>query len=292
MTNGGVQRYVTMPDQMKIYCLGRYFSKNTIATSLLHEKHTLSKDIAQKEQSPTSYKTPAYWTTMLNSFLSHIHEFKGMHYDIITIIPAKKGKSQRLENLLSEIQKIGSKELAAIEFISDVFYFLDDAQSVKFLKSQDRSIEVDRSLHIRKDIIPKIYGKSVLIIDDVITTGSTLGKGFDLLESAGAVNAYGLAIAKTVTFYEDEKNCPKCGSKMFVRKNTRHDTLHFFCSGFRKDEILCKYIENVENKPCPKCGRNMNIFRNKSDNSKFWSCSGYNQSPACNHKVAYKKSIN
>lgn len=283
---------VTVTAQLKVFCLGRYFSKNTIATSIIHDNHSLSKEIAKKELSPTDYKVPPYWTDMLHSFLCHIHEFQNIHYDIITIIPAKKDKSKRLESLLVDIQKKGATELASIDFITDVFYFIDDAKSVKFLKSQERSIEVDRSLQLNKDISSSIQGKSVLIIDDVITTGSTFGKAFQLLETAGAKVVNGIAIAKTVTFYEDEKNCPKCGSKMFIRKNPRHDTLHYFCTGYRKDEILCKYIENVEKKPCPKCQRNMNIFRNKSDNSKFWSCSGYNQSPVCNYKEEYKKSIN
>lgn len=66
----------------------------------------------------------------------------------------------------------------------------------KTLNKEERMINAELSY----DIIPNVYnfvGKTVIIVDDIITTGASVGVCGGMLTSAGAYNVYALVYAKT-----------------------------------------------------------------------------------------------
>ncbi len=65
------------------------------------------------------------------------------------------------------------------------------------LSREDRMIAVKGRYFIKSTAWKKVYGKTVLLCDDVITTGSTLSECSRLLLQAGADKVYCLALAST-----------------------------------------------------------------------------------------------
>lgn len=70
-------------------------------------------------------------------------------------------------------------------------------------RNAQKSIKLNQAMlrfstkHKQKDIFEFVNGKNIVIIDDVLTSGSTLRQAVELLESAGAKNAVIVCVAKT-----------------------------------------------------------------------------------------------
>ncbi|MCS6233601.1 HAD-IA family hydrolase [Shewanella baltica] len=272
-------------NDIKLITFGRYFSQGSELTSLYHEKHQLSKDIYAKELSET-YVVPQYWVDLLSRVIITIPQYffenNKSHFDIITVIPSKKGKNKRLENLLKRIEQICDTKS---KFIPDIFEFKDGAKSLKTLGSREaRKAELDANYILKEKHIASLEGKSILIIDDVITTGATFDKSFSLLTSVKAGVSIGVSVAKTVSIREANKFCPECGSLMKIRSNKKTG-IHFWgCCAFYETGIRkCSYTEEIKIKDCPKCEGNIVKRHNNRNNSSFLSCSSYGTSEACGY---------
>lgn len=276
---------VTVKDEMSSFCLGRYYSQKAASTAWLHDHHALSQEIVKKEEQAT-FEIPPYWVQML----AHVvrkgpkFAFEDKHpFDVLTVIPGKKGKDPRLERLLAEMQVLMAADEHKPQFIPDVLYFVDDALSQKRLGRADRSFEARRALQINERQAAQLVGKTVLVIDDVVTTGSTLERAQELCMRAGAAKAMGLAIAKTVSIMEDERQCVMCGRPMKVKKAGASGDRFWGCSGYRDEENPCKHTEPLIKKECPRCERAMRIRTNGRTGEKFWGCTGFRETPQCNY---------
>jgi len=64
------------------------------------------------------------------------------------------------------------------------------------LNRQERLINIKNAFMINKKDQPEISGQSFLLIDDVITTGATLGEMAQVLKSNGAKEIWALVVAK------------------------------------------------------------------------------------------------
>ncbi len=76
----------------------------------------------------------------------------------------------------------------------------------KELDKKERRVNADSSIRLCSDSISPfkrqgldelVQGKTVIIVDDVITTGATAGKGIELLKKAGAAQVLACALAQT-----------------------------------------------------------------------------------------------
>lgn len=283
---------VTLKREMTSFCLGRYYSQKSATTALLHEKHNLSKEIQRKE-AENPFNIPTHWSELFAHTIRHgatfVFDEKQVNFEVVTVIPSKKNKDQRLERLLDMIKKKMEGDQQKPLFIKDMFYYVDDAQSQKFLPRDARSFEANRALQLLSERAKVVEGKRVLIIDDVTTTGSTMRRARELALFAGAAHVTGVALAKTVSLVEDERPCPACGLAMKVKRNAMGE--HFWgCTGFNDPSAQCRHTESLVKKVCPSCGRDMRVNTNKFTKVKFWSCTGWNQTPACNHSLDMDKS--
>lgn len=262
-------------DEIFTVCFGRYFSQSGLLTSSYHQHHNLSKTIYEKEKNST-FVAPEYWVDLLSKAITSLPKFFlecNQQFDIITVIPSKKGRNPRLENLLSRIERNAKH---SSDFIKDIFYFDDDAQSLKSLGNKERrEEEVNNKLHLKKKYQEYIRGKKVVVIDDVITTGSTLRRASNLLLDNGAERVINLCLAKTVSVIEDFNYCPECGKVMKIRRNKKNIPF-WACSGYFDKINKCTHTEPVVLKPCPSnCGGNLIT---KSGSSLFAGCTSY---PKC-----------
>jgi|GEM_PF-1338407 len=70
---------------------------------------------------------------------------------------------------------------------------LHDPQS--HLKKIDRLKNIAHSFTLKKQYIPLLNGKTVVLVDDVVSTGATLSEIANLLRKSGVKKVYGLCIA-------------------------------------------------------------------------------------------------
>lgn len=186
-------------DEIDFICLGRYFSQKNKLTAKIHEQHTLSKEIYKKETDP-KYVAPEYWVELLSFFIDKTPEYlfnDKEKFDIITVIPAKKGNNKRLENLLTRLSRHSKNPKTA--YISDLFYFSEGAKSLKTLGRDEREREIKKNLNFNPKYASIIENAKILIIDDVITTGSTLKGAKLLLEKMQPQRVLSIALGKVRT---------------------------------------------------------------------------------------------
>lgn len=167
------------------------------------------------------------------------------------------------------------------EALTDLFYFIEGAPSQKTLARFEREDSIKNNLFFNPKYDGAIAGQTIIVIDDVLTTGSTMRRAFELLHEQGAKLVIGLALAKTVSILEDEKSCQKCSRPMKLRINNTTKIRFWGCSGYHTNE--CDYTEQIEEKPCSKCGRPMVKRMNRKKGTYFLGCVGFNQSPACHN---------
>ncbi|WP_446440777.1 HAD hydrolase-like protein [Pseudoalteromonas sp. 1181_04] len=253
---------VIMPgrDRLEVITFGRYFTNKSEITSSLRARHKLSKDISQKDsqENQFNYSVPNYWVDIFEFILMRIGEFvyKGhQDFDVITVIPSKQGKPPRLEQLLQKVYERAS--LNQYLFLPGLFYFTDDAKSLKTVGGADnRDFEITRSLWIDKKLSELIEGKKVIVIDDVMTTGATLNRARKLLEEKGIERFLAVTLAKTVNPIGPQKACIKCHRPMRMLENEQGISF-WGCSGYYETSFTCKHTQAHEVADCPNCNNKL-----------------------------------
>ncbi len=262
-------------DEIDVACLGRYYSQGSVLMAGLHDAHSLSKEIVRKDH-VKNYVMPEYFVDLLGHVVKELPKYlfnDELGFDIISVVPAKYGKNQRLENLLG---RIGKKADISSTFIKDLFYFSEGAKSLKTLGAKENRVEeINKNLKIKNKYKDLIEGKKILIIDDVLTTGATLQGTHSILTELKAERVFSIALAKTVSFSGELKICPECSSTMNIRKPK--GVRFWGCSGYFT-EVKCTYTEEIKIRDCPDCQKPMYKKQNRRDQSYFVACSGY---PKC-----------
>lgn len=115
--------------------------------------------------------------------------------DLIVPIPITKTKMSRRGYNQTELIAKELRFLMNIPY-SNVLVKTRDTREQKNLRGKDRADNV-KGVFAINDKIPDIAGKTLLVIDDVCTTGSTLAEAAKVLKAAGAGKVYAAAFAKT-----------------------------------------------------------------------------------------------
>lgn len=281
-------------EDIKLIAFGRYFSQQSVLTATYHENHSLSKDIFAKEHSET-YVSPQYWVELLSrvsvTLPMYIFGDEKRFFDIITVIPSKQGKNPRLENLLKRIK---SSSHANSDFIPDLFKFDIGAKGLKTLGGKaSRLNELKDKLHVKQKYQDAIAGKTVLIIDDVITTGATFNRAFELLNGAKAAMSFGVCIAKTVSVHKEHKFCPKCERLLALRTNPTTGIHFWACTGYndREKNNQCIYTESMVVKKCPLCVDKYGLVKQyyKPKDRYFLACTSYRTTDECGYTENVEK---
>lgn len=122
-------------------------------------------------------------------------------FDIIAYIPMRKKDLQsrgynQSKIIVKELSWLTDKPwVSALEKVKDT-------KSQKSLKMAERKENVKDVFACRSD---KIKGKTVLLIDDVCTTGSTLSEAARVLKQSGAAGVNAAVVAKTRNLLEKRK---------------------------------------------------------------------------------------
>ncbi|HLC99495.1 MAG TPA: ComF family protein [Patescibacteria group bacterium] len=115
-----------------------------------------------------------------------------LNCSIITSIPlARQKQFDRGFNQSTQIARVLSKHLH-IPF-QETLIRTRNTKSQFALPKIQRELNVKNAFAVRKDM--KLQDTSILLVDDVTTTGATLEEACGTLKEAGTVSVYGIAIA-------------------------------------------------------------------------------------------------
>lgn len=177
-----------------VYCPCRYTGK--IKTSLINYKffekssnyRALAKLLAEniKSSSPSSHPSASMPLSQNQEKEDKINTrgSKQIDYDIIIPVPLHKNKEQlRGYNQSYLLAKALGKELH-ISVRRDILVKIKDSKSQSLLNKKERLENIKDAFSVR---IPSgIRGKKIIIVDDILTTGSTLDECSRILKEAGA----------------------------------------------------------------------------------------------------------
>lgn len=215
---------------IRMRVLGRYYSYS----HYMKQKHRYSSAI-YLNKNRNSKAFGKFNDVFLRIYKSAIRSiFKNTPIDGICSVPPHLGESNRFHGILEDIAKECN-----IENMENYFHCTKEYPKQKGRSSTDRPENIFDVFTFDK----RLDGKNIVILDDVVTTGSTMKECSRVLYNAGAKNIYPVVLAVNQfpgNYWSSEVPdvlCPYCDSPMKLLVNSK--TKAFFYS-------------------CPDCGANRN----------------------------------
>jgi len=177
----------------KIYVFGRYFTKSSgkYNFEISAINHKLTADIL-------SFKNGIridYFSECFANYLIETWCKKRVENIYISPIPKKQMGSCHMENFIDALSEKMSN-YPNLSFKKDLLYFKPNAKSNKNLSAEERSKNIRENLMITNKTL--INNKTIIIIDDILTTGATMQYASYYLQQAGAT-VFCLALANSIS---------------------------------------------------------------------------------------------
>ena len=156
------------------------------------------------------------------------------YYGITSIcaVPSRPGKPDRFAEILS-----GISSETGLSNIGPRLTCMRDYPSQKSLSAQERSENIRGAFSFRGTLA----GEAVIIIDDVVSTGSTLNECINTLKAAGAGAVYAIVLAVNqlgVEYWSSnpvQVSCPNCGQPMTLLVNSRTGKFFYSCTACKHE---------------------------------------------------------
>jgi competence protein ComFC len=125
---------------------------------------------------------------------------RGLNWPIDIIVPVPLGKQRLHERGYNQVGVIARPLALAlgIEYASKALYRQRETRSQVGLTKAERHENVRNAFQALGAVV---YWKTVLVMDDVATTGSTLSSSAEALLSSGAKDVYALTVARALTHH-------------------------------------------------------------------------------------------
>lgn len=183
-----------------IYACGRSFT-NYESVQYRKRGHELTQSVEDHKDADVFSEN---WIKAIRQFIVHMYWVAFWAEDVIvTVVPHRPGRKARLEALLQQLQRslaLNPITNCNVTVAPDLLAFKAGVKS----QHNDRLNQVARFENARDHLFvqsPQFVNgrKSVLVLDDVVTTGASLIYAMNYLKSAGARDVKCLAIAKSVS---------------------------------------------------------------------------------------------
>lgn len=131
-------------------------------------------------------------------------DFKGIHFDAVTFVPMHISK--RLDRGYNQSEKLARKVARRLKLPCSPLLKERKRSKAQHTKTSivDRFVGVKGRYSILKSA--RIRGKTVLLVDDIMTTGATLSECARLLKLEGAERVFALCALKTI--YKEKSESP------------------------------------------------------------------------------------
>lgn len=132
-----------------------------------------------------------------DSLAAHMVDFvRGLDWPIDMVVPVPLGRKRLNERGYNQVGLIARPLAMALglEYAPHELARRRETRSQVGLSKQARRENVQDAFVAGK----RVKGKTILVVDDVATTGSTLSSGADACFSSGAKDVYGLTVARAL----------------------------------------------------------------------------------------------
>lgn len=130
-----------------------------------------------------------------NMLINKMHEFNSV--DMIIPVPTHWTRHITRGYCHTYLIARDISAMAQVQYRPDILFKSFMTRSQAGLNKTDRSNNLSESFNVCGTTMQSIRGASILLIDDVRTTGATLEECANTLMKCGAENVYGLALAMT-----------------------------------------------------------------------------------------------
>ena len=133
--------------------------------------------------------------------LQMVEFVNSLHWNIDLLIPVPLGKKRLQERGYNQVALV-AQPLAVhtgIDYLPRALWKARETRSQVGLNIRQRSENVQNAYQVDSR---SVQGKSILLMDDVSTTGSTISSCTDALLAAGAREVYGITIARALSHHD------------------------------------------------------------------------------------------
>jgi len=183
--------YNTLNDNICHYCLEDKPKFDTAVSAIRFDEHS-EPLIHNFKYYGKNQGCNQLATLMLNSYGDKINAI-----DIICPIPMHKDKIQKRKYNQAALLAKAIKTISNKDYYADLLIKTRQSQSQSGLSKEDRKTNVKNTFKINSALKKCIINKNILIIDDVLTTGSTASECSKILKRNGARKISILTIART-----------------------------------------------------------------------------------------------
>jgi len=209
-------------EKIPLFTAGRYFSYSHYMSQL----HPFSSGVFLNKSVGKPYYgvLNSTFVELYSSIIRRIAETS--HIDCICRVPARPNKEDRFQLITNMVS-----QSCKLEDISSRFRCTSDFVSQKGLSAEDRYINV-------RDVFQysgNIENKSVILLDDIITTGSTVRACAEELKKQGAAEVIVLVLAinqLSRNYWSSSYPCvvcPICGANMILLLNSQSKEFFYMC---------------------------------------------------------------
>lgn len=235
--------------QIYMWMLGRYFGYSHYMSQL----HPYSTAIYfNKKEGKAKGVFNEHFAKLYSITIKRI--MKNSAVDAVCAVPVRPGRMNRFETILDYIAID-----CGIKNIDKNFRCIKDYPSQKNLSKATRQENVQNVFKYNGDLT----GKNVVLIDDIVTTGSTLRECINELSWCGVKQVFVIVLGVNQqsggywTSNKAQVSCPNCGEGMQLFVNSSNKEFFYSCHNCNKTlsfengmEILCKQVnsefENIQ----------------------------------------------
>lgn len=215
-----------------IFVLGRYYGYS----HYMKQKHPYSAAIYWNKKKGSKFygSFEEIFSKMYQATVNAIG--RQIHIDAICSVPPHLGEDSRFVHTVERIA-----EKLKLENLGENFVCIKEYPKQRGMSSGGRQENITGAFQY----MGNLEGKNVILLDDVVTTGSTLRECVRMLYQAGAENVISIVLAVNQfpgnywSSAEPEVICPYCGDSMHLLVNSTRKTFFYSC-------YQCKHSLNFD----------------------------------------------